>query len=154
MQKDDLRICTGAITQKFVGIEQFIAGCISRYYFDGKENLDFILNVLGNEQSTFGLKRNVFLHLFKPEDPNFESNLGRLNTIRNMFAHAPLMHKGDRCEFYFRDAKNKEKPANIDKDPKKFEDEFNQIFPLVVEEFKKIAQKQGWSVEPDPIFLS
>lgn len=151
MKIDELRMCRGRVIEKFVAIEQFITELITRHYF-GKENYDFTLNVLGDDQSNFGFKRNIFLHLFKPEK-RFIDNLNNLNKIRNIFSHAPLTHKHNENEYFFRKV-DSENPINMDLNPKNLSDEFDETFPLVLTEFKKISENKGWPFEPNPILFT
>lgn len=148
MKIEALRICRGRIIEKFIGVEQLLAGLITWHYFE-KQNLEFTLNILGNDQSNFGFKRNIFLLLFKSETPDFIPSLNKLNKIRNIFSHAPMMRKNDTSDdYYFRNI-DSDQPVNTELDPEKLNLEFNEIFPKVIVGLNKIAEIKGWPMKLD-----
>ena len=67
---------------------------ISQYYFK-MVRLDFLTQVLCDEYFNFALRRNLLKKICPSFGGKVFETLGRLNTIRNLFAHCNLeMFKG------------------------------------------------------------
>lgn len=99
----------GTILESFVGIEGFISSIISLHFLH-KVDTDFVINVLGNEQATFGFKRNILEQVIEGNSENQRElqNLRTLNQIRNLFGHS-IAEVGDddtKSPVYFQDTKN------------------------------------------------
>lgn len=146
MIRKELRSCRGMIIEKFIAIEQLIAWLISWHYF-GKENVDFMLNFFGNDQLNFGFKRNMLFHLFKPKNKDLKDKLNKLNRIRNLFCHSPLMSeqndRNDNTEFFFRKIDSKQ-VVNTMLDPREKYMQFNILFLEIFKELNNLAKDNGW----------
>jgi len=74
------------VIERFINIEQVVNAIISQHYF-GKQALPFILRVLYDEGFNFGMKRRILEKIVPELDKGTREHLGRLNNIRNLFAH-------------------------------------------------------------------
>src|SRR3989344_571966 len=144
MKENELRLARGKIAEKFIGIEQIIAAIVC-YYYLGKEDVNFMLNILGNDQATFGFKRNMLQKLIAIDDV-FLQNLNKLNKIRNIFLHSPRMgDSNDSGNFYFRNPESTN-PVNKELDPEKLLEDFMTIFPETYLRLHKEAVKLGMPI--------
>lgn len=74
------------VIEKTINIEWLIHVIISQHYF-GRVRIDFVSEVLYDEQCPFALKRRIVLKLCPGLQGETEQQLNRINTIRNFFAH-------------------------------------------------------------------
>lgn len=83
----DISILRAAIIEKSINLEWMMNAIISQHYF-GYVKLPFLLEVLYDEYCPFALKRRVLIKICPDlQKGHFSESLGRLNTIRNYFAH-------------------------------------------------------------------
>jgi hypothetical protein len=82
----DLSQMRSLVIERFIAIEGLMAVTICQHYF-GKVPKAFLLDVLLDEQFSFGLKRRILFKIAPLLKVQIESDIGRLNTIRNYFAH-------------------------------------------------------------------
>ena len=106
----------GTIVESFIAIEGFIGAIISLHFLH-KLDTDFIIRVLGNEQATFGFRRNILKQIIKDSQENKKEleNLATLNRIRNLFGHAIGQAKGREAPTSFEDPKNPGKTLDAQK---------------------------------------
>src|SRR3989344_69721 len=63
----NLQMTRGFIVDRFILIENLICTIISQHYL-GHPDADFVVNVLGNELSNFGFKRNILEHIIEEKE--------------------------------------------------------------------------------------
>ena len=83
---DELSSMRATVIEKSINIEWLANAIISQHYF-GRVKIAFVSEVLYDEYCSFALKRRVLLKICPELRGNFEKDLGRINTIRNYFAH-------------------------------------------------------------------
>jgi len=94
MKKDELIIIRGDVVDKITHLDNTISIVIARYYF-GKDNFEFINDVLYNRYVSAFAKQSILNKIFKRmEIPRAEiKDVQRLFEIRNIFAHSWAMMK-------------------------------------------------------------
>ncbi len=130
----------GEIAELFIGVETLIDIVISYHYFKDINN-DFIFNVLKNENSNFGLRRNLFEKIISEYEKKIEimDGIHRLNKIRNIFAHSLSKAAGDDADVFFSNPKLGDK----DLDAGKLYDEFVQKRKSTHELILGLGKKYG-----------
>jgi hypothetical protein len=124
------------VIERAINIEWIINAIISQHYFK-YVNINFLFEVLYDQNITFALKRNILDKILQSRNHQNEQKmheLNRLNSIRNYFAH---------CNQEIYTIKSKE---GFIPDPKKPENpiDFNKLY----EEFITIAkQVESWLFE-------
>jgi len=83
---ENLTQMRAAVIEKSINIEWLMNATISQHYF-GQVKISFLSEFLYDEYCSFALKRRVLLKVCPELKGRFESDLGRINTIRNYFAH-------------------------------------------------------------------
>ncbi len=148
MKHDLLITRRGQVLEQFIAVEHLIAGLISFHYL-GRFDPSFTLNFLGDPSIGFAFKKNTVLLIFNDEIKPFINDLDKVNSIRNKFAHQPLMRLDQTSDdYYFRDPGDSQ-PVNIKKDPAVLYDEFEKTLPNVLSALRAIADKRKWSMIPD-----
>jgi len=126
----NLQMTRGFIVDRFILIENLICTIISQHYL-GHPDADFVVNVLGNELSNFGFKRNILEHIIEEKEDNKKQidNLHKLNRIRNLFCHSTPKVKEDKekenKQIFFtnpKSPKNQDKELNMEKELEKFKE--------------------------------
>lgn len=134
------------ILNKFGNIESIIEAVISQHYFS-KVRREFLLEVLGDEYFSTGLKIRVLLKVAKKLD--CEKELRELVRIRNYFVHLfPKFHdkylSPTPGELVAIDPRNTSKSVNFELEYKKFVDMENKVVNSLVNIYK---EKGGVLVE-------
>ena len=143
MDREQIRITRGRVIENFVAIEQMIAATVCWHYL-GHEDLDFILNIFGNDQANFSFKRNVFLHIYELENTDFAHKLNRLNKIRNLFIYSPLVANSvEYKDFFFRDPEN-DNPVNTKIDPNALFQEFEKYLSQFIQLYHTVFTGILW----------
>lgn len=132
----------GTIFESFIGIEGFVSSIISLHFLH-KVDTDFVMKVLGDEQATFGFKRNILKQIIEDNKINKVGleNLATLNRIRNLFGHAiaQVKDKVKKAPVCFQDPKNPNKKLDA-------QEEFNRFYKLYDPTFqwlKNILAEKG-----------
>ena len=86
MDEEALSKARANVIEKFIVIDNLINAIISQHYFK-KVSIGFVLDVLYDEYFSFGLKRSILEKIVPDIDQGKRNKIGRLNTIRNLFAH-------------------------------------------------------------------
>ena len=145
MNYHEITYARGWVVDKFVSVELAINTIISMNFL-GKIDINFIINVLNNEQSSFAFKRNILIQLIDSDKfkKNIE-NLHRLNNLRNVFGHASLRlineksPEDENAVFNF----NNPKKSNDTLEAQKLFDEFKTLYPIVLEWLIAIGKEKG-----------
>jgi hypothetical protein len=139
---DQIRAYRGEVIELFSELETIIASIISQHYF-GKFHTDFVLNVLYDDQCSFGLKRNILKKIVPDLDDKIRQKLDRLNRTRNIFAHCTLeLVKGSSPQSDASFFPNPGKPKESI-DFKVLRDSFVTDFPAVNKYLLDILEKKG-----------
>ena len=93
MNLRELKAARGDVVDKFADLETFV-NLIICHYFLKRIDPKFILEVLYDEQFSFGLRRNVLEKVVPDFDRKQMENLHRINKLRNYFAHCGLTMSG------------------------------------------------------------
>jgi hypothetical protein len=157
MKLKDLPKERGDILNVFITIDSAISMIISKHYLGDappqqsqiNKEIDFLVNVMGNDQCTFALKRNIFTHILRNDnlDASLLEEVHRLNKLRNIFAHSPWITNENpqtqESEVYYQNPKFPwDKSKNIlAEDLKK---EFNSLAPDVINWLYNLAKKKGY----------
>ncbi len=154
MKFKDLHKERGEMISTFIVIETAISMIISRHYLGTSDKeTDFLVNVLGNDQSSFALKRNILQHILKVDNSNESplEDLNKLNKIRNTFAHRQHISneipQTSESEIYYADSQfpwNKAK--NISAEDLKIK--FYKLAPSVIDWLYALALKKGMPLPP------
>lgn len=163
MKLRDLPRERGEILSTFITIDNAISMIISKHYLGDSptsqtqinKETDFLVNVLGNDQFTFALKRNILIHILKKENLNESliEELGRLNNLRNIFSHRTWLTNENpqvpESEIYYQNPKFPwDRTKNIPAEDLK--NEYNSLWPDVIQWLMDLAEKQGY-VFPPPL---
>jgi len=93
VDKQRLMKLRGLVIEQMINLETIISAIICQHYFN-RVRKDFLLDMLYDEYFSFALKRRIFEKIIKKTPSDFNKqhldDLGRLNTIRNYFAHCGL----------------------------------------------------------------
>lgn len=132
----------GTILESFIGIEGLVSSIISLHFLH-KVDTDFIIKVLGDEQATFGFRRNILKQIV---EDNRESkagleNLAILNRIRNLFGHAIAEIKDEvkKAPVYFQDPKKSGKKLDAQEEF----DRFYKLYDLTFQWLKSVLIEKG-----------
>jgi len=145
MNYREITYARGWVVDKFVSVELAINTVISQNFF-GRVDTNFVINILNNEQSFFAFKRNILIKSIDCD--KFKKNiedLHSLNRLRNIFSHASLRLRNEKsmedenAVFDFNDPK---KSDNI-LDAQKLFDEFEVLYPIVLEWLIAIGKEKG-----------
>ncbi|MDD4901820.1 MAG: hypothetical protein PHE24_01665 [Patescibacteria group bacterium] len=134
----------GIVANKFVSIEGLVAVIICLHYLKRVDN-KFILNVLKNELSSFGLCKSVLKLIIDNKKNGDElQNLEKLNRIRNIFSHSVIsgdsgQSNGDIMNASFVNHKDLDKKINAEEMLK----EFNSLYDSTIEWLMKIFEEKG-----------
>jgi len=157
MKLKDLPKERGEILNVFITIDNGISMIISKHYLGDSPNsqnlinreIDFLVNVMGDDQCTFALKRNIFQHILRVDnlDGSLIEELNRLNKIRNIFAHRPWITSENpqtpESEVYFQNPKFPwDRSKNISADDLKRE--FYSLSPDIINWIYKLCEKKGY----------
>ncbi len=94
MDEEALSKARANVIEKFIVMDNLINAIISQHYFK-KVSMGFVLDVLYDEYFSFGLKRSILEKIVPDIDQDKRNKIGRLNTIRNLFAHCgPKLWEG------------------------------------------------------------
>lgn len=86
MPESDRSRQRGEVIERSMDIEWLMNAIISQHYF-GQVRLPFVIEVLCDENCSFGMKRSVIDKIVKDFDGQRMQDLYRLCYIRNQFAH-------------------------------------------------------------------
>lgn len=86
MSEETLRSYRNEIIERCISLELLMSGIISYHYF-GKISMSFLLEVLYDENCSFGFKRKIVEKIVPNLDRSRINNLNRIGSIRNYFAH-------------------------------------------------------------------
>lgn len=147
MNLEQLIKARGEIVQRFVNIEWFVKLNISQHYL-GRPDNDFMFKFLSNDQASFGLVRKVFVELMGDEiDQETVSKLGRLNKIRNYFAHLGIKSDGTPerpdAELFLYPG-----PSGSNIDPQKEYDDFMGLYGPMIDWLRGVSEKKGVTYTP------
>jgi hypothetical protein len=145
MNNKEITYARGRVVDNFVSIELAINAIISQNFL-GKIDINFVINVLNNEQSSFAFKRNILVQLIDSDKYKKKiEELHRLNNLRNIFGHASLRlrsgqsREDENAVFDFNDPRKKD---NI-LDAQKLLDEFTVLYPIVLEWLITLGKERG-----------
>jgi len=157
MKLKDLPTERGDIISVFITIDTAISMIISKHYLGDSpipanqtnKEIDFLVNVMGNDQCTFGLKRNILQHILRIDnlDGSLLEELFRINKLRNIFAHSQYITNDNpstpESEVYYQNPKFPwDKRKNISaEDLKK---EYYSLTPDIISWLYDLAQKKGY----------
>lgn len=145
MNYKEITYARGYVVDKFVSIELAINTIISQNFL-GKIDINFIINVLNNEQSSFAFKRNILVQLI--DSNKYKKNIEDLyclNNLRNIFGHASLRLMSGRYpddENAIFNFNNPRKKDNI-LDAQKLFDKFTALYPIVLEWLIVLGKERG-----------
>lgn len=140
MNYQEIQNARGFVVGKFVDIELTINSIISIHYLK-EVNVNFVINVLNNEMSSFGLKKNILKQIVntKKYKKQFE-NLETLNRIRNLFGHVSLCLtdetkniKDANAKIHLNNPKKPDDKLNPDEKLKEFKELFNSVLNWLIE---------------------
>ena len=131
MDRDKLSKYRAEIIERFINVETIIDAIICQHYFK-KVVSNFFFEVLYDEYFTFGLKRRILKKIIKDIDKQREDELGRLNNIRNYFAHYNQKFFGNK-DLELQNGKVKQKVEGIVIDPRNTKEKID--FSALYEEF-------------------
>ena len=157
MKLKDLPKERGEILDTFITIDTAISMIISKHYLGDSpplpsqinKEIDFLVNVMGNDQCTFAFKRNILIHILRTDnlDASLMEELYRLNKLRNIFAHSTYITNSNpqtpESEVYYQNPKFPwDKTKNIlAEDLKK---EFNTLAPDIINWLIDLAKRKGY----------
>jgi len=158
MKLKDLPNERGDIIQTFITIDNAISMIISKHYLGDSPNsssrinkeIDFLINVMGNDQCTFALKRNVLQHILRIDnlDASLLEELNRVNSLRKTFAHRPWITienpQTPESEIYYQNSKfPRDRNKNIlAEDLKK---EYYLLTPDIINWLYDLARRKGYN---------
>lgn len=157
MKKKDLSQERGQILDVFVTLETCISMIIAKHYFGTQDQkskeLDFQFYILQNSRFNWGLKRDILEHLLRVDNLS-EANLSeldRMNSIRNTFAHKQFITNDNpqtpESDVFFPHSRHPfDRARNISAESLK--KEFYALFPPVINWLYSLAQTKGVSL-PD-----
>jgi hypothetical protein len=161
MKLKDLANDRGEILSVFITIDNALSMIISKHYLGDapasparvNRETDFLVNVMGNDQCTFALKRNIFAHILRIDnlDASLMEELYRVNKIRNIFAHSPWFTETNpqdpESEVYYQNSKFPwDKSKNILAEDLKRE--FNTLSPDIINWLYTLALNKGIALPP------
>ena len=86
MSEENLRSYRNEVIERCISLELLLSGIISYHYF-GNINMPFMLEVLYDENCSFGFKRKIVEKIVPEVDRSRINDLNRIGSIRNYFAH-------------------------------------------------------------------
>ena len=86
MENDLISKYRSEVIERFINLEWLINAIISQHYFNNVY-LQFMLEVLYDENFPFSLRKNILVKICPSFDKKILQKIYRLNTIRNYFSH-------------------------------------------------------------------
>lgn len=148
MTRKELTNVRGQVISQFCNIETWVCFIISLHYLK-QINTDFVINVLGHEQCTFGFKRNILTHIIADNKINQQllQKLGTVSRIRNIFAHASEVFIEDPTpdgDIFFRNPKSQDDDKKL-LDPRLELEDFQSSYAELIAWLESIATEKGFS---------
>ena len=133
------------VIEEFINLEWIINAIISQHYF-GEVRRDFTLEVLYDEQCSFGLRRRILEKIIPDFDKTQKHNLSRLNTIRNYFAHVGVQTReptgnGEKSVIMVPDPRKPGKAVDLAELYKEFREKRPKVAKYLVGVAKKLGVK-------------
>jgi hypothetical protein len=126
----------GEVVWRFAGLEVLIGMVIARHYAPGQE-VEFVEEVLHDEQCSFALKRNLLFKMLPDLPQQDQQDLRRLNRIRNLFAHCGLAYDTPDGKVRWPDPRDATKDLDFDQ----LYSEYNQTATTVQKAILEAARK-------------
>jgi hypothetical protein len=148
MNFKELIYSRGNVIEKFISIELAINAIISMHYLK-RVDTNFVVNVLNNEQSNFGFKKNILKQIIDCKKYKKEFKiLENLNRIRNLFGHASFNIKNqnnkltdESIKMYLNDPKKSGNIIDPEVKMKEFLELYNEFWPWLIKISKQFGIK-------------
>jgi len=130
-----LKKLRGEVIHNAIDIEKGIEATIIKYYIKDEKHSEFLMKCMFDEHFSFGLKIKIFKKTF-PDEPykGFFDEIGRLNNLRNIFAHSPMASLNGEL-IHNKDLKLRVKQAEA------LQKEFYELHPRILRELNELLSK-------------
>ena len=150
MNDEALKAARGDIIEKSINLEIIMSAIICQHYLGAVKD-NFLFEVLLDEHFSFGFKRRI-IEKIVPMSTGLKEKLGKLNKIRNYFAHwGPRVFWGaalptDVESFIIPDRRHPHERLDFEA----LYEEFKKLEPQVTKHLFQFTKKLGMSPIPAP----